>query len=97
MLLHNIRVERRSMAFLPASDQMPDFQSKPLTALGLPMRALNAMHAAGILTLRDAANWSLRELQSLPQFGPASIRTLGDALARAGLSLQPNGRRRKRL
>jgi len=69
----------------------------PIDALELPSRARNAFRAGGIATLLDASCWSERDLQSLPQMGPAAIRTLREALTRAGLSLQPNGRRRKKL
>ena len=71
--------------------------SLPIEALKLPSRAQNAFRAGGIATLLDASRWSERDLRSLPQMGPAAIRTLCEALARAGLSLRPSGRRRKRL
>jgi DNA-directed RNA polymerase alpha subunit len=61
--------------------------SLPIKALGLPTRALNAFRAGGIETLLDASCWSERDLRSLPQMGPAALRTLGEALTRAGLSL----------
>ena len=71
--------------------------SFPIGALELPSRARNALRAGGIATLLDASCWSERDLRSLPQMGPAAIRTLCEALARAGLSLQPKTGRRKRL
>ena len=98
MLLHNIRLERRSMAFqpaIPAPTELPSPLTKPLITLGLPMRALNAMHSAGIQTLRDVAEWSLRDLTSLPQVGPAAVALLQEALRSAQLDLQPSARRRR--
>ena len=71
--------------------------SLPIESLELPSRACNALRAGGIATLQDASYWSERDLRSLPQMGPAAIRTLCEALSRAGLSLQPRTGRRRRL
>lgn len=43
---------------------------------GLSKRALNALMRGGIHTLEDAAEWSDRDLLSLPHFGPASVAAL---------------------
>lgn len=42
----------------------------------LPKRALNALLRNGIRTLEEAAEWSDRDLLSLPHFGPASVASL---------------------
>lgn len=67
----------------------------PVTALGLPPRALNALHGAGIRLLKDAADWSARDLLSLPQMGPATLAAIRLALSVAGLELRPSPRRRR--
>lgn len=43
---------------------------------GLSKRALNALMRGGIHTLEDAAQWSDRDLLSLPHFGPTSVAAL---------------------
>lgn len=47
-----------------------------LEELSLPKRAYNALVRAGIRTLQDAAEWSDRDLLSLPHFGPTSVARL---------------------
>ena len=47
-----------------------------IEALSLPKRATNALVRAGIRTLQDAAEWSDRDLLSLPHFGPTSVARL---------------------
>lgn len=76
----------RDLAILP---------DHPITALGLPPRALNALHGAGIRLLKDAADWSARDLLSLPQMGPATLAALREALRTAGLEMRPSARRRR--
>jgi DNA-directed RNA polymerase alpha subunit len=49
--------------------------------LALPKRARNALARAGIRTLDEAAQWSDRDLLSLPHIGHTSIASLR-ALAR---------------
>jgi DNA-directed RNA polymerase alpha subunit len=66
-----------------------------IVELGLPIRAFNAMRKAGIIILADAAEWSLRDLMSLPQVGPASLKVLQNSLGRAHLELQPSIPRRR--
>lgn len=43
---------------------------------GLSKRALNALMRGGIQTLEEAAEWSDRDLLSLPHFGPTSVAAL---------------------
>lgn len=50
--------------------------SVAIAELSLPARARNALLRAGIRTLQDAAEWSDRDLLSLPHFGPASVARL---------------------
>ena len=98
MLLHAIGMRDRPAdlpATLPALAGHHDPLLLPLTALGLPQRALNAMRAAGLVTLRDASDWSARDLKSLPQVGPAALTMLQEALLTAQLDLQPSVRRRR--
>jgi DNA-directed RNA polymerase alpha subunit len=98
MLLHAIAVRGRSADFpatMPAFAGHLDPLSQPLAALGLPQRSLNAMRAAGIATLADAADWSLRDLKTLPQVGPAALDMLQEALRAAHLDLRPSTRRRR--
>ena len=98
MLLHAIGMRERPLD-LPAANPAPaghhDPLLLPLAALGLPQRALNAMRAAGLCTLRDTADWSARDLKSLPQVGPAALALLQEALHAAHLDLQPSARRRR--
>jgi DNA-directed RNA polymerase alpha subunit len=47
-----------------------------LQHISLPKRALNALLRGGIRTLEEAAEWSDRDLLSLPHFGPASVASL---------------------
>ena len=47
-----------------------------LATANLSKRAINALMRGGIHTLEDAAEWSDRDLLSLPHFGPASVATL---------------------
>jgi DNA-directed RNA polymerase alpha subunit len=51
-------------------------QGAPLLSTELPKRALNALMRGGIQTLEEAAEWSDRDLLSLPNFGPVSIAAL---------------------
>jgi DNA-directed RNA polymerase alpha subunit len=98
MLLHSIVSGSRAAAFphaIPVQTGHYDPLSQPLALLGLPGRALNALHAAGLSTLRDAADWSLRDLKTLPQVGPAALTALQDALHDARLDLQPSARRKR--
>jgi DNA-directed RNA polymerase alpha subunit len=53
------------------ADQIPSLQTS-----GLSKRALNALMRGGIQTLEDAAQWSDRDLLSLPHFGPTSLASL---------------------
>jgi len=55
--------------------------------LGLPVRAVNALRAGGIETLRDVVEWPERELRALPNCGPATIAALRDFAERAGASV----------
>lgn len=55
---------------------------RPLASLNLPKRALNALMRNGISTLEEAAEWSDRDLLSLPHFGRASVASLRNLLAR---------------
>ncbi|MEI9988580.1 MAG: DNA-directed RNA polymerase subunit alpha C-terminal domain-containing protein [Rhizomicrobium sp.] len=54
-----------------------------LARLKLPKRALNALRRGGILTLEDAAEWSDRDLLSLPHIGPVSVASLRALIGRA--------------
>ena len=47
----------------------------------MPKRAFNALKRGGIETLEDAAQWSDRDLLSLPNFGPASVARLRTLIA----------------
>jgi DNA-directed RNA polymerase alpha subunit len=53
-----------------------DEDARPLTELRLPKRALNALLRGGISTVEEAAEWSDRDLLSLPHFGRASVASL---------------------
>ncbi len=66
-----------------------------LDELGLPQRASNALRFAGVGSLDEVADWWLRDLQSLPQVGPAALSVLREALRARGLELQPSLRRKR--
>lgn len=51
---------------------------------GLSKRALNALTRGGIRTLEDAAEWSDRDLLSLPHFGPTSVAALRRLIGQRG-------------
>lgn len=57
------------------ADARPD-ADHDLLHTQLPKRALNALLLGGIRTLKEAAEWSDRDLLSLPHFGPASVASL---------------------
>ncbi len=61
-----------------------DRPGSSLSGLNLPKRALNALVRGGISTLEEIAEWSDRDLLSLPHIGPASVASLR-ALAGAGM------------
>lgn len=56
----------------------PEFHTpgEAIQNTGLSKRALNALMRGGIRTLEDAAEWSDRDLLSLPNFGPTSVASL---------------------
>lgn len=56
----------------------------PVAHLNLPKRALNALVRGGVRTLAEAAEWTDRDLLSLPNFGPASVASLRALLADTG-------------
>lgn len=65
----------------------------PLSELGLPTRARNALQNGGIKSLRDILEWPVRELRALPNCGDttiAAIRRILDSLqaSERGASLQ---------
>ena len=102
MIMHS--VERRHRPVRSASTirtylntNRPVSFATPISAIEMPQRAINAMQAAGIETVADAAQWSLRDLQSLPQVGSAALRVLEVSLGKAGLTFQPQSNRRRRL
>ncbi len=58
---------------------------KPIAALSendLPKRARNALLRGGIATLQDAAEWSDRDLLSLPHMGKAYVASLRALMGR---------------
>lgn len=55
---------------------------RPLAGFNLPKRALNALMRGGISTLEEAAEWSDRDLLSLPHIGPASVACLRGLIGR---------------
>ena len=50
--------------------------------------AKRALHAAGILTMRDLERFSRAELMALHGFGPKALDALGPELDKAGLRLR---------
>ena len=63
--------QKMTHAFLtPVARQLPD---KPLSELGLPTRARNALQNGGIRSLSDILEWSVHELRSLPNCGDTTI------------------------
>jgi hypothetical protein len=54
-------------------------RNQPIAALpehALPKRAKNALLRGGVATLEDAAEWSDRDLLSLPHMGKAYVASL---------------------
>ena len=70
--------ERRTFAYL----------DRPIASFGLPLRASNALIRAGVLTAGDAVQWTVRDLRTLPGFGPASVAALQSGLQAMGLGLR---------
>lgn len=62
--------------------------SMPLSVLGLPKRATNALLRSGIMRLSDVTEWTERDLKTLPNFGPTSAHDLQIRLADMGLHLR---------
>jgi len=61
---------------------------RPVSSLGLAFRASNALSRAGIQTVGEVVQWSVRDLKTLPGFGPASVIALTAALNAMNLSLR---------
>ncbi len=55
---------------------MANDDGKERTLAGLPKRARNALMRGGIFTPEDAAEWSDRDLLSLPHIGPVAVASL---------------------
>jgi DNA-directed RNA polymerase alpha subunit len=66
-----------------------DGERHPIAALDLPPRTRHALQRGGIQTLEDAAQWSERDLLSLPQFGRAGNAALRALLAKLGREMNP--------
>ncbi len=86
---------RGRMEYPAPGASAPAVPRPALMEIGLPQRACNALRLAGLSTLDEVAEWSLRDLRSLPQMGPASIAVLEDALHARGLDLRQSLRRRR--
>ena len=76
---------------LPA---IPSLNPVPISELGLPTRACNALRSWGIDCLGDLLQWSERELRTLPNCGPITIQAIQEIRERA-ISTRLNARRRK--
>ncbi len=63
--------------------------SRLIRDLKLSEPAQRALEEAGIVTLQDVAQWSVRELLSLHGLGPKTIRLLTPVLDEAGLKFKP--------
>ena len=61
---------------------------RPVSSLGLALRASNALSRAGIQTVGEVVHWTVRDLKTLPGFGPASVIALTAALNAMDLSLR---------
>ncbi len=61
-----------------------DRDTSAVARLNLPKRALNALLRGGISTLEEAAEWSDRDLLSLPNFGRASVASLRALIGGSG-------------
>jgi hypothetical protein len=64
-----------------ADDAVKDRAADILLDANLPKRAVNALIHGGVRTLEEAAEWSDRDLLSLPHFGPASVASLRALIA----------------
>lgn len=67
----------------PFTDPTEDW---PVAGLSRPAR--RALKAAGVLTMRDLARFSRRELLALHGFGPKGLDALHEELARQGVQLR---------
>jgi hypothetical protein len=67
----------------PFTDPTEDWPVK-----GLSQPARRALRAAGILTPRDLARFSRRELMALHGFGPKALDALHEELLRQGVRLR---------
>jgi hypothetical protein len=65
--------------------KMQTMHDQPIAALpehALPKRAKNALLRGGIATLEDAAEWTDRDLLSLPHIGRAYVASLRALMGR---------------
>jgi DNA-directed RNA polymerase alpha subunit len=65
----------------------------PLIALGLPVRTVNGMEEAGILTVGDLCDWRLCDLISLPNFGERTAHEVRAAIERHGFRFMHGNKR----
>ena len=77
-----------SSAFVQSERPGFVFLDRPVSSFGLSLRASNALTRAGISTAGDAVQWTVRDLRTLPGFGPASAAALQSVLAALGLRLR---------
>ena len=70
------------------TDRIATFLDQPLDALGLTKRCANALFRAGLKQVFEVLDWTERDLRSLPNFGPASIKLLRQSLGDYGLDLR---------
>jgi len=61
-----------------------DLLDRPIIEFALPTRTINALHLAGICSVRDLLDWSEQNLRTLRSIGPGAIAALGSILEAAG-------------
>jgi hypothetical protein len=56
--------------------------------LNIGLRAINSLEAMGTMTVRQLCNWTVEEIESLPNTGPQTLEVIRSELARHGLRLK---------
>jgi len=74
--------------FAPTEPPAFNYRNRPISSFGLSRRASNALTRAGISTAGDVVQWTVRDLRTLPGFGPASVIAVQSVLGAMGLSLR---------
>ena len=82
---------QNSVSFEELSEQTQNFAlwSLPIEKLDLSVRSFNALRRTGVYTIRDLAKLTFSEVTKIRNIGVASIREIGDQMAKFGIAFAP--------